>query len=161
MEFFSGPYFPAFGLNTKRYFVSLRIQSECGKIRTRKNSVFRHFSHSVGSAIQEVSSDCLTSSNLNNEELFNVLFMKIRKIMKNLLFFNFVKINFEYLCISSFLTTEFNLVVLFIMFIRKYNYLLLTYLLESSCQRYFARIIYANFQGLKMNKQKVSSYIKQ
>ena len=31
----SGPYFPVFGLNTKRYSVSLRIQSECGKIRTR------------------------------------------------------------------------------------------------------------------------------
>ena len=27
--------------------VSLRIQSECGKIRTRKNSVFGHFSCSV------------------------------------------------------------------------------------------------------------------
>ena len=27
--------------------ISLRIQSECGKIRTRKNSVFGHFSHSV------------------------------------------------------------------------------------------------------------------
>ena len=33
---FSDPYFPAFGLNTGRYSVSLRIQSECGKIRTRK-----------------------------------------------------------------------------------------------------------------------------
>ena len=33
---FSGPYFPAFGLNTDRYGVSLRIQSECGKIRTIK-----------------------------------------------------------------------------------------------------------------------------
>ena len=32
---YSGPYFPAFGLNTKRYSVSLRIRSECGKIRTR------------------------------------------------------------------------------------------------------------------------------
>ena len=30
-----GPYFPAFGLNTERYGVSLRIQSECGKLRTR------------------------------------------------------------------------------------------------------------------------------
>ena len=30
---FSGPHFPAFGLNTER--VSLRIQSECGKIRTK------------------------------------------------------------------------------------------------------------------------------
>ena len=44
---FSGTYFLAFGLNTERYSVSLRIQSECGKIRTRKNSVFRHFSRSV------------------------------------------------------------------------------------------------------------------
>ena len=43
---FSGPYFPAFGLNMERYEVSLRIQSECEKIRTRKNSVFRHFSRS-------------------------------------------------------------------------------------------------------------------
>ena len=33
---FSDPNFPAFGLNTERYGVSLRIQSECGKIRTRK-----------------------------------------------------------------------------------------------------------------------------
>ena len=43
---FSRPYFPAFRLNTERYFVSLRIQSECGKIRTRKNYVFGHFSRS-------------------------------------------------------------------------------------------------------------------
>ena len=34
----SGPYFPAFGLNTERYSVSLRIQSECGKTQTRKTS---------------------------------------------------------------------------------------------------------------------------
>ena len=40
-------YFPAFGLNTERYEVTLRIQSECGKIRTRNNSVFGHFSCSV------------------------------------------------------------------------------------------------------------------
>ena len=32
---YPGQYFPAFGLNTERYSVSLRIQSECGKIRTR------------------------------------------------------------------------------------------------------------------------------
>ena len=31
---YSGPYFSIFGLNTERYSVSLRIQSECGKIRT-------------------------------------------------------------------------------------------------------------------------------
>ena len=32
---YSGPYFPAFGLSTERYFVFLCIQSERGKIRTR------------------------------------------------------------------------------------------------------------------------------
>ena len=30
-----GPHFLAFGLNTERYSVSLRIQSECGKMRAR------------------------------------------------------------------------------------------------------------------------------
>ena len=33
---FSGPYFPAFGMNTEKYGVSLSIQSKCGKVRTRK-----------------------------------------------------------------------------------------------------------------------------
>ena len=32
---YSGSYFPAFELNTERYGISLRIQSECGKIWTR------------------------------------------------------------------------------------------------------------------------------
>ena len=32
----SGPYFLAFGPNTERCFLSLRIQLKCGKIRTRK-----------------------------------------------------------------------------------------------------------------------------
>ena len=32
---YSGPHFPAFGLNTEKQAVSLRIQSECRKIRTR------------------------------------------------------------------------------------------------------------------------------
>ena len=32
---YSGPDFPAFGLNTERYGVSLSIQSECEKMRTR------------------------------------------------------------------------------------------------------------------------------
>ena len=41
---FSGPYFVVFGLNTGLDF---RILSKYGKIRTRMNSVFGHFSHSV------------------------------------------------------------------------------------------------------------------
>ena len=35
---FSGLYFHAFRLNTEIYSVDLRIQSECGKTRTRKTS---------------------------------------------------------------------------------------------------------------------------
>ena len=34
IQSYSGLYFPAFRLNTERYSVSLRIQSECGKIWT-------------------------------------------------------------------------------------------------------------------------------
>ena len=41
----SGPYFPAFGLNTEIYSVILRNQSEYRKIRARNNSVFGHFPH--------------------------------------------------------------------------------------------------------------------
>ena len=36
IQSFSGPYFPAFGLDTDRYSLSLRIQVEYGKIPTRK-----------------------------------------------------------------------------------------------------------------------------
>ena len=32
---YSGPHFPAFGLNTERYGVSPRNQFECGKRRTK------------------------------------------------------------------------------------------------------------------------------
>ena len=41
---FSGPYFPVFRLKTEIYSVNLRIQSECRKIRIRKDSVFGHIS---------------------------------------------------------------------------------------------------------------------
>ena len=44
---FSVPSFPAFWLNTEIYSVNLRIQFEYGKIRTRRNTVFGHFSGSV------------------------------------------------------------------------------------------------------------------
>ena len=43
---FAGLYFPIFWLNTETYGVNLRIQSKCGKMRTRKNSVFGHLSRS-------------------------------------------------------------------------------------------------------------------
>ena len=43
--FFS--HFPAFGLNTERYGVSFRIQSECGKNADQINSEVGHVLHSV------------------------------------------------------------------------------------------------------------------
>ena len=53
---YSVPYFLAFGLNTERYVVSLCIQSECGKIRTRIISAaflknFMNFSSSRSSFV--------------------------------------------------------------------------------------------------------------
>ena len=45
-SFFSGPHFPVFGMNTETYSLNLCIQSEYGKIRTRKNFLFGHFSRS-------------------------------------------------------------------------------------------------------------------
>ena len=40
---YSGPYFLVFGLNAERYSVSLRIQSECGELRTRITPIFIYF----------------------------------------------------------------------------------------------------------------------
>ena len=44
---FFGPYFSVFGLKTEIYGVNDRIQSKYGKLGTRKNSVFGHFSRRV------------------------------------------------------------------------------------------------------------------
>ena len=55
---FSGPYFPAFGLNTERHGVYLRIQSECGKILNTDafHAVWRekNFSFSIGGNVSEI-----------------------------------------------------------------------------------------------------------
>ena len=37
---YSGPYFPAFELNTERHEVYLRIQPECGKIIDENNNKY-------------------------------------------------------------------------------------------------------------------------
>ena len=44
---YSGSYFPAFGLNTKKYSVSLRIKSEGGENMDQNNSEYGHFPRSV------------------------------------------------------------------------------------------------------------------
>ena len=45
MRSFFWSVFSRSGLNTEIYAVNLGIQFEYGKIETRKNSVFGHFSH--------------------------------------------------------------------------------------------------------------------
>ena len=40
---YSGPYFPAFGQNTERYSVSLRIQSKMRESTDQNNSEYGHF----------------------------------------------------------------------------------------------------------------------
>ena len=45
---FSGLYFPAFGLNMDRYSVSLRIQSNCAKVRAKKPPYLDTFHAVIG-----------------------------------------------------------------------------------------------------------------
>ena len=92
---FSGPYFRAFGLKTERYSVTLRIQSECGKIRTRTNSVFGHFSRNAF-----VTNDYNhTSLNIISSQQFFTKFRSShqRCSMKKGVLKNFVKFKGKYL----------------------------------------------------------------
>ena len=57
---FFGPHFPIFGLNTEKYSLSLRIQSECGKIRTRKNLTMNTF-HTVRDCFHQTECEVLTT----------------------------------------------------------------------------------------------------
>ena len=50
--------------------VSLRIQSECGKIRTRNNSVFGHFSRSVGFLYSMTNNTLKRTSNLQSNHMY-------------------------------------------------------------------------------------------
>ena len=48
---YSGPYFSAFGLNTERYFVSICIQSECGKNNNKKIRIQAHIRECLAVAV--------------------------------------------------------------------------------------------------------------
>ena len=56
---YSGLYFPVFGLNTERHSVSLRVRSECGKIRTRVTSNTDTFYKSSSASVLAASLDWL------------------------------------------------------------------------------------------------------
>ena len=85
---FYGPSFSAFGLNTERYSVSLRIQSECGKIRTRKNSVFGYFSRSDSYA-NYVITHMIASTQITNTEIFAFIDVRVFELLsRKVLFIN-------------------------------------------------------------------------
>ena len=99
---FSGLYFPAFRLNTERYSVSLRIQSKCRKMRTRRNSLFGHFSRSVILMFRTI----LPSSAMLSRKLSYIMLTRFEKswpgISNNQLSIkNQSEQNVNYLCIVS------------------------------------------------------------
>ena len=71
---FSGPYFLVFGLNTEIFGVSLRIQSEYRKMRTRNNFVLGHFPRS----------DWITKNIYNLEKFIQEYDLIINNMIKNL-----------------------------------------------------------------------------
>ena len=81
-----------------KLLVSLRIQTECGKIRTRKNSVFAHFSRSDGfyklnafqrfNHFKNLNFPCIAESNFSMLfiEMLSVSFYKV-PVTLQLIFF--------------------------------------------------------------------------
>ena len=74
---YPGPYFPAFELNTERYFVSLCIQSEYGKIQTRITPNTDTF-HSVRVFTQRSEARYLRCIDYMRRELI----FKLRRVLK-------------------------------------------------------------------------------
>ena len=68
------PHFPAFGLNTERYGVSLRIQSKCGKNKDQNNSEYRLFVRS-GSCWQSIAK--------LYKEMIDEIILLILKVQRN------------------------------------------------------------------------------
>ena len=76
---------------TRRDTVSLRIQSECGRIRTRNNSVFGHFLRSVGNC-SKLHSYCINenfSFKRNEKNPLGNFTHQIFKEKKNAIYLNF------------------------------------------------------------------------
>ena len=67
--------FPAFGLNAERYEISLRIQPECEKIRTKKNSVFGHISQSANDLKLKPVSEKKTQKIKSKKQNFGAFFL--------------------------------------------------------------------------------------
>ena len=85
---FSGPYFPALGLNMEKYGVSLHIQPECRKIRTRKTPNMDTF-HAVQVAqkmIQQLQHPIFFLLQMISRGVFKSFQQKYLKAFNHLLF---------------------------------------------------------------------------
>ena len=85
-----GPYFPSFGLNMERYSVFfLRIQSDCGKIRTRitpNTDTFyavQLFSLVARNMVLPVSLDFKINPELLRSEIFSQLNLALIRVYSN------------------------------------------------------------------------------
>ena len=86
-----------------KYSVSLRIQSECGKIRTRKNSVFGHFSPSATSILSILWLSAFSASHIFLKMVPGVFIAKFRNNIQTKLQHN---MNYSYK-LSQYLTEKF------------------------------------------------------
>ena len=85
---FSGPYFPAFQLNTERWRVSLPIESECGKIWTRETPNTDTF-HAVLLELQPWAKYLRqTLDFIQNSAIPTVATAKVQYLIFSLLFFS-------------------------------------------------------------------------
>ena len=77
-EFFFSPYFPTFRLITETYRLNLRIRFEFGKIRTRNNPVFGHFTaQKMKFSIKDLFSKC--------DQIRSLLRIRSHLLMKSLM----------------------------------------------------------------------------
>ena len=108
---FSCPYFPAFGLNTERHGVSLRIQSECGKIRTRKTPTTETFYTVIVLFMSQRHSKRTNQNVFKKRQIYEyslrqVIKKKRKKRKINLLtriHYVYICIHYEYICIHIYI----------------------------------------------------------
>ena len=92
IQSYSNPHFPTFGLNLERYLVYLRIQSECGKMRTRMTpnmtpNDFENVPHFIGNKQDNIN---LKWININGVVLSSVRSSHWRFSLRKGVFKNFV-----------------------------------------------------------------------
>ena len=98
---FSGPYFPAFGLNKQRYFVSLCIQSKFGKMWSRKTPNMGPF-HAVVPEAMAYANRIVWNKRMNFNQLWSFWQCYIISLLSKKVRFQFLKIALYVVFVLSF-----------------------------------------------------------